>query len=69
MSGFRMPSPVCENEATFHWEYCIDPLLSAAPTAITNGSYAGSARPPDVVPAFPAAATTVIPCRQATSAA
>ena len=38
MSGLRIPSPLCENVATLHWEYCIDPWLSAAPTEITNGS-------------------------------
>jgi len=42
---------------------------SEAPTAITNGSEAGSASELAAVPSLPPAATTTMPFRQATSAA
>ncbi len=42
--------------------------MSAAPTAITHGSYAGSARP-EPTPVLPAAATTTMPAFQACSTA
>ena len=37
------------------------PLVSAAPTAITNGSYAGLATLAVVAPSLPAEATTTMP--------
>ena len=45
------------------------PLLFAAPTAMTIGSYAGSLSFVEPKPPLPAATTTVIPLRQATSTA
>src|SRR5689334_3361705 len=45
------------------------PLVSAAPTARTNGLYAGLDRPPPLEPSLPADATTTIPTCQAISAA
>src|SRR6266540_5908210 len=59
-----------ENEATVSSSNVVVPLVSEAPTAITNGSVAGFvSEPRGAKPALPAAVTTTIPLFQATSQA
>src|SRR5919204_234251 len=66
-SGSRLPSPWLENAGTTSSEVPLVPRVSFAPTAITNGSVAGSVIPP--APLLPALVTTTMPARQATSTA
>ncbi len=65
----QLPPCLAEKAGTVSSDVLSVPFVSAAPTARTNGLYAGFARPGVVAPSLPAAATTTIPAFHATSAA
>ena len=68
-STSRSWAPPLVNAATSSSAVDTVPLVAVAPTAITNGSVAGSLSVGAVLPSLPAAATTTIPAFQACSTA
>src|SRR5438477_13010876 len=69
---FSQPFVRAEYEATTSSLSLVDPIVLNAPIPTTYGAYAGSESPrpfPPPEPVLPAAATTMIPCFHACSAA
>ena len=65
----RVSVPRSAKAGTVQSHGTLEPLVSAAPTAITSGLRAGNARSDQLVPSFPPAATTTMPFWRATSTA